>query len=48
MLRSELPFSFPLSTFPRSKLLTYSFPPSCDLFPFSLSCDPFMTHPYYL
>jgi len=41
-------FFFLLSTFPRSKPLTYSFPPSCDLFPFSLSCDPLMTHPYYL
>jgi len=41
-------FFFPLSTFPRSKLLTYSFPPSCDPFPFLLSYDLLMTHPYYL
>jgi len=54
VLHSGLTFFFSLSTFPRSKLLTYSFPPSCDLFPLSPSCDPFhdsflllMTHSYY-
>jgi len=41
-------FFFPLSTFQHSKLLTYSFPPSCDPFPFLPSCDLLMTHPYYL